>query len=141
MIKYKLTCENCRLSFDSWFASSKEYEKLKKRKLLDCSNCNSRNIKKTLMAPKVLNRNIERSHNQIKKFKKINNKIKEYQNFIKKNFEYVGNNFTHEARSVYYDNKKRVKGIYGNASLKDIRELKEEGINTQVVPWVDDKSN
>ena len=141
MIKYKLTCENCRLSFDSWFASSKEYEKLKKRKLLDCSNCNSRNIKKTLMAPKVLNKNIERSHNQIKKFKKINNKIKEYQNFIKKNFEYVGNNFTQEATPVYYDNKKRVKGIYGNASLKDIRELKEEGINTQVVPWVDDKSN
>ena len=141
MIKYKLICENCRLSFDSWFASSKEYEKLKKRKLLDCSNCNSRNIKKTLMAPKVLNRNIERSHNQIKKFKKINNKIKEYQNFIKKNFEYVGNNFTYEARSIYYDNKKGVKGIYGNASLKDIRELKEEGINTQVVPWVDDKSN
>ena len=141
MIKYKLICENCRLSFDSWFASSKEYEKLKKRKLLDCSNCNSRNIKKTLMAPKVLNKNIERSQNQIKKFKKINNKIKEYQNFIKKNFEYVGNNFTHEARSIYYDNKKRVKGIYGNVSLKDIRELKEEGINTQVVPWVDDKSN
>ena len=141
MIKYKLNCRNCELSFDSWFASSKEYEKLKKRKLLDCSNCNSRNIKKTLMAPKVLNRNIERSHNQIKKFKKINNKIKEYQNFIKKNFEYVGNNFTYEARSIYYDNKKRVKGIYGNASLKDIRELKEEGINTQVVPWVDDKSN
>ena len=141
MIKYKLTCENCRLSFDSWFASSKEYEKLKKRKLLDCSNCNSRNIKKTLMAPKVLNKNIERSHNQIKKFKKINNKIKEYQNFIKKNFEYVGNNFTYEARSIYYDNKKSVKGIYSSASLEDIRDLKEEGIHTQRVPWVDDKSN
>ena len=76
MIKYKLICENCRLSFDSWFASSKEYEKLKKRKLLDCSNCNSRNIKKTLMAPKVLNKNLERYHNQTKKFKKLITRLK-----------------------------------------------------------------
>ena len=30
MIKYKLNCKNCEFSFDSWFASSKEYEKLKK---------------------------------------------------------------------------------------------------------------
>ena len=28
MIKYKLSCKNCDLSFDSWFASSKEFEKL-----------------------------------------------------------------------------------------------------------------
>ena len=31
MIKYKLLCRNCDLSFDSWFSSSKEYEKLKKK--------------------------------------------------------------------------------------------------------------
>ena len=29
MIKYKLSCKNCKLIFDSWFASSKEYDKLK----------------------------------------------------------------------------------------------------------------
>ena len=28
MIKYSLVCKNCDLSFESWFASSKEYEKL-----------------------------------------------------------------------------------------------------------------
>ena len=31
MIKYKLNCKNCEISFDSWFASSQEYEKLKKK--------------------------------------------------------------------------------------------------------------
>ena len=30
MIKYLLNCKNCSLEFESWFASSKEYEKLKK---------------------------------------------------------------------------------------------------------------
>jgi hypothetical protein len=32
MIKYKLICNDCEIKFDSWFASSKEYEKLKKKK-------------------------------------------------------------------------------------------------------------
>ena len=31
MIKYRLTCKNCNVSFDSWFASSNEFEKLKKK--------------------------------------------------------------------------------------------------------------
>ena len=55
MIKYKLVCKNCDLLFDSWFASSKEFEKLKRKKLLNCHNCNSVQIEKTLMAPKLIN--------------------------------------------------------------------------------------
>ena len=31
MIKYKLACDDCELIFDSWFSSSEEYEKLKKK--------------------------------------------------------------------------------------------------------------
>ena len=31
MIKYKLECNDCELTFDSWFGSSKEYDKLKKK--------------------------------------------------------------------------------------------------------------
>ena len=37
MIKYKLICKDCELSFDSWFASSTEYEKLKKKKFFKLS--------------------------------------------------------------------------------------------------------
>ena len=55
MIKYKLICKECNNIFDSWFSNSKEYEKLKKRKYLNCHICGSRKIEKTLMAPNVLN--------------------------------------------------------------------------------------
>ena len=34
MIKYKLFCKECNIKFDSWFASSNEYEKLKKKNIL-----------------------------------------------------------------------------------------------------------
>ena len=56
MIKYKLICKSCEFSFDSWFSSSEEYEKLKKKNFLDCHNCNSKEVEKTLMAPKLINK-------------------------------------------------------------------------------------
>ena len=138
MIKYRLNCKDCDMSFDSWFASSKEFERLKKRKLLNCHNCNSSKVEKTIMSPQLINKSNEKLE---MKFKKINKKIQEYQNFIKKNFDYVGNNFAHEARSIHYSEKKKNKGIYGIASNNEIKELKEEGINTEIMPWFKDNNN
>ncbi len=138
MIKYRLNCNDCSMSFDSWFASSKEFERLKKKKLLNCHNCNSSKIEKTIMSPRLINKSNKK---QDLKFKKINKKIQEYQNFIKKNFDYVGSNFAHEARSIHYSEKKKNKGIYGTASNKDIKELKEEGIKAEIMPWFKDNNN
>ena len=77
----------------------------------------------------------------LNKDKEIRNKLKEYKKFIKNNLEYVGKNFAYEARTIHYNNKKSKKGIYGNASLKEIKELKEEGIQTETIPWINDKEN
>ena len=141
MIKYRLICKKCNFSFDSWFASSLEYEKLKKKDFLNCHNCNSKKVEKSLMAPKLINKNDSNTIDKSLKLKKINKKMREYQKFIKENFEYVGENFSYEARSIHYDNKKRKKGIYGSASTEELKELKEEGIETAVIPWIEDKNN
>jgi len=142
MIKYKLICKNCDISFDSWFASSKEFEKLKNKKLLTCHKCNSVQIEKTLMSPNVLNsKKIKIANSNERKYLRVKNKIKEYQKFIKNNFEYVGDNFTYEARSIHYNSKKNKKGIYGTASISEVKELKEEGIETELIPWIDEREN
>jgi len=142
MIKYRLICKNCDLSFDSWFTSSDEYEKLKKKNFLDCHKCSSNNVEKTLMAPKLMNKKkVLISEKDIKKFKVVKKTLSAYKKFIKKNFEYVGKNFAYEARSVHYNNKKNNKGIYGTATKSELKELKEEGINTQIIPWTEDKIN
>ena len=142
MIKYKLECNNCNETFDSWFASSKEYEKLKKKKFLTCHICNSQNVEKSLMAPKLINSKSKlKDNSNLIELKNIKKTIKNYQKFIKDNFKYVGENFAYEARSIHYDKKKKSKGIYGKASKKDLNELKEEGIDTQMIPWIEDKDN
>ena len=142
MIKYKLICKNCDYSFDSWFASSKEYEKLKRLKHLNCHSCNSLNVEKTLMSPNILN--VKKNNIKIlkdDKYIKIKNKLKEYQKFIKNNFEYVGENFAYEARSIHYNNKKKSKGIYGKVTVEEAKELKEEGIDTEIIPWINDNDH
>ncbi len=142
MIKYKLDCKGCKNQFESWFSSSREFEKIKKMKMLSCPNCKSLNVDKSLMSPNVLGATKKFEDIKISsENKKIKKKIAEYQKFIKKNFEYVGNNFAYKARSIYYEKKNPEKGIYGQASTKDIKELKEEGIETHQMPWFEDTND
>ena len=142
MIKYRLICNDCNLSFDSWFGSSKEYEKLKKKNFLICHSCNSTKIEKTLMSPQLIKK-VQDKHKDKRdvKLKEITEKIKKYQKFIRENFDYVGKNFAYKARSIHYDNKKKNKGIFGTTTNDELKELKEEGVNVEVIPWIEDKNN
>ena len=141
MIKYSLICKQCNVTFESWFSSSKEFENLKRKKLINCYSCNSLNVDKGLMAPRINKKNYNKDNKKLNRYKIIKKTIVEYQNFIKKNFEYVGENFAYEARAIHYNDKKSEKGIYGTVSKKDLEELSEEGIDTQTIPWVEDNSN
>ena len=93
------------------------------------------------MAPSIINNKKENKNLNLKKYSKIKNKLKEYKNFIKNNFEYVGDNFAYEARSIHYNNKKKNKRIYGNASTEDVKDLSDEGIETETIPWINDNEN
>ena len=92
------------------------------------------------MTPRLINKSKNLEHNNVN-HKQLNKKIKEYQKFIEENFEYVGKNFAYEARSIHYSNKKTDKGIYGIASSDELKELREEGLDAETIPWIEDKSN
>ena len=53
----------------------------------------------------------------------------------------MGDNFAHEARSIHYNNKKKSKGIYGTVTAEEAKELKEEGIDTEFIPWINESDN
>tara|TARA_B100000941_G_C28364304_1_gene478698 strand:+ start:333 stop:755 length:423 start_codon:yes stop_codon:yes gene_type:complete len=137
MIKYNLKCENNH-EFESWFLDSKEFEKLKEKKLLECIYCNSKKVKKSIMAPMIsLSENYNKDNKNIEAtIKDEREKLKKIRQYIEKNFEYVGSNFSKRVREIYYD-KKSKKKIYGTTSLKDREELSEEGIELFSIPWID----
>ena len=138
MIKYNLKCNNNH-EFESWFSESKEFERLKTKKLLECIYCNSKIIDKSIMAPMISvskNDSINKSEINNNILQKERNKLIKLRNFIEKNFEYVGKDFSKKVREIYHD-KENKKTIYGITSPEERKELKEEGIDLLSIPWLD----
>ena len=52
MIRYRLQC-NKKHEFEAWFGSSSAYDRQAKRGLVECPDCGSNKVTKTLMAPGV----------------------------------------------------------------------------------------
>ena len=136
MIKYNLKCENDH-EFESWFSNSTEFEKLNKKRFLECIYCNSKKISKSIMAPMISS-----SKNKTKDVEKINKNFKNEKNnllqlrkYIENNFQYVGTEFSKKVREIYYD-KKKGKAIYGTTTHEEREELAEEGIDLLSIPWV-----
>ena len=138
MIRYNLKCNNDH-EFESWFSDSKEFEKLNKKKMLECIYCSSKKISKSIMAPSIsgIKSDIRGELNDLEKFLKIEKrKLIQVRKYVEKNFEYVGKNFSQKVREIYYD-KKNKKTIYGKTTPKEKKELAEEGIDLLSIPWVD----
>ena len=137
MIKYNLECEYGHV-YESWFLSSTDYETLIKKKLINCVQCNSTVVRKTLMTP-----NLSGKSNKVKKNNKferiVRKELVKFRNYIEKNCKDVGDNFPREARSIHYD-KNSSKSIYGKATPEETEELLEEGIDVATIPWIKDEN-
>ena len=137
MIKYNLICER-EHEFESWFSNSREFEKLKKKKLLECIYCSSKKIEKSIMSPMISNSsNLDMPQNKFEKdLLKEKKHLQNIRKYIEKNYEFVGKNFSKKVREIFYD-KNSKKAIYGTTTLKEREELAEEGIDLLSIPWID----
>jgi len=140
MIKYLLKCKN-KHEFESWFSDSTEYDRLKKKNLIECIFCKSQEVNKSIMSPNIIGKKDEINTvfgNQ--DFIKIKKDLKKIKKFVKKNFEFVGERFPTKVREIYYDKNKN-KNIYGTVNSEERVELEEEGIELASIPWIKDKEN
>ena len=137
MIKYNLICER-EHEFESWFSNSREFEKLKKKELLECIFCSSKKIEKSIMSPMISNSNSlgAISNKFEKEILKEKQKLQQIRKYIEQNYEFVGKNFSKKVREIYYD-KKSKKTIYGTTTSKERQELAEEGIDLLSIPWIE----
>ncbi len=136
MIKYNLKCDNNH-EFESWFSDSNEFNKLNKKKLLECIYCSSRKIQKSIMSPMVSGTKLSEDKINLLDQKLLSEKdqLIKLREHIEKNFEFVGDKFSEKVRDLYYD-KDSKKSIYGTTTTEERKELEEEGIDLLSVPWV-----
>ena len=139
MIKYTLTCKKGH-QFESWFSNSDSFEDLKKKGHLECAVCSSKEIEKSLMAPRITSNGIKKKESLISAESALQKEIKVLKNKIKKTAIDVGENFPTEARAMHYGEKEE-KPIIGKTTLEEARDLAEEGIPFSPLPWNDDKVN
>ena len=152
MIKYALACEAGH-GFESWFRSSADYEKQRKRKLVECPVCGSAEVEKQIMRPSVARTDKGRSRAPAEAPEQaqpvammspqeqfLREKLKELRGHVTKNADYVGEKFPEMARQMHYDEIEQ-RSIYGEAKPDEVKELIEEGVGVQPLPVLPDDKN
>ena len=137
MIVFNLICSNCEYEFEGWFDNSSAFESQKKRKLINCPNCESYKIKKTLVAPNVGKKSNSKKTTNKKTIASNINKIKK---IVEENFDYVGDQFTEEAKKIKYGETED-RPIYGEATIEQTKELIDEDISITPLPFQSSKKN
>ena len=137
MIVFNLICSTCEYEFEGWFDNSSAFESQKKRKLINCPNCESSKIKKTLVAPNVGKKsNTKKTTNK----KTIASNINKMKKIVEDNFDYVGDQFTEEAKKIKYGETED-RPIYGEATIEQTKELIDEDISITPLPFQSSKKN
>jgi len=142
LIKYTLTCENAH-TFEGWFSTSADFDRQVESGFLTCPVCNSASISKSLMAPSVSTaRKKEAKREMVMDMarQEAMAKLKQAIAEIKASAEDVGEKFPEEARKIHYG-EADARGIIGQASLGEVRDLLEEGIEVAPLPVLPEDAN
>ena len=154
MIKYKLKCKSrfCvnEKEFDGWFQSIEAYENQKLKNLINCPICGSDNVVKLLTAPSLKTNKNKTSDIKDKQFKNskknetflgnvdtdnISTLLRTLKKEVQKNSTFVGNEFVSQVRSMK-EGKIKEKPIHGHGTNKEIKKLRDEGIDVINIPWI-----
>ncbi len=142
MIRYTLRCDH-EHEFEAWFRSGADYDRAANKGQNVCPVCGSATVEKALMAPAV---------SGTKKGEKMSlavpdprnaamrEAVREFRKKVTEGADYVGVKFAEEARKIHYE-EAEARGIYGEASLEEARELAEEGIGFHPLPPLPDDAN
>jgi|TARA_E500000178_G_C16827318_1_gene664385 hypothetical protein len=154
MIKYQLKCRSKICSdekeFDGWFKSIDAYEKQKLQRLINCPICGSDKVEKLLTTPSLKTNKNKTSDIKDKLFKNskknetflgnvdsdnISTLLRTLKKEVQKNSTFVGNEFVSQVRSMK-EGKIKEKPIHGHGTNKEIKELRDEGIDVINIPWI-----
>jgi hypothetical protein len=123
MIVFDLQCGGDCGTFEAWFRSTADYEEQRAGGLVQCPVCQSANIDKAPMAPRVPRKG---SDNPIAKLAAI-------QAEMLKDSRWVGDQFTETARAMHCGEIESAQ-VHGNATLEQAQSLADDGIPIAPLP-------
>ena len=139
MIRFDLRCRKGHL-FEAWFRDGATADRQIAGRKLACPTCGGARVEKAPMAPRIGRGQKEtaapaETKEVAAKSVMLRKELAELRAKVEANCDYVGDRFAEEARKIHYG-ETDPRGIYGETSDAQARELTEEGIEFRRIPWV-----
>lgn len=137
MIVYNLRCRNSH-EFEGWFRDSAAFDAQAKAGRVVCPVCESKSVEKAIMSPAVAGaKKPVAVAGESKKMRQFMTGLRKY---VQENADYVGPKFAEEARKIHYGESEE-RHIYGEATLKEAKDLLDEGVDVSPLPPDLDSAN
>lgn len=139
MIVFDLRCQGGHV-FEGWFADAAAFAAQRAQALVACPYCNSSLVERVLSAPRLNAKSNQRidapatvAVGESQDAKALMAALLAVQAKVEATFEDVGANFASEARAIA-EGDAAARGIYGVASLDEVRALADDGIPVAPLP-------
>jgi hypothetical protein len=133
MIRYALACDQSH-EFEGWFGSSTDFDDQQGRGVIRCPVCNTAGVRKQIMAPAVAGTKKKAATDATAKPQQMMMEaMGRLRQHVEENFDDVGDAFAKEARAIH-EGRAEDRGIYGQASPKEVRDLVEDGVPVAPLP-------
>jgi hypothetical protein len=131
MILFTLRCANDH-EFEAWFRDSDGFAQQHGAGEIACPLCGNTAVEKAVMAPRLAR---SRDTTPAATMRQMRHALVEMRRQIEANCDYVGPRFAEEARRIHYG-ETDPRGIYGEATDTESRELADEGVKFGQIPWL-----
>lgn len=131
MIRYALACSGGH-EFEGWFSTSSDYDDQSQRGLVACPVCDTREVKKQIMAPSVAGR-AGQALAPAARHSMMMEAMGRLRAHVTASFDNVGPRFAEEARAIH-EGRSEERGIYGEASAEQVRDLVSDGVPVAPLP-------
>jgi hypothetical protein len=137
MVIYNLLCKK-KHTFEGWFPSFEDFQKQAEKKLISCPSCGTTKVEKvphacavhvkkeqpSVPAKKQPQAPAPATQPSAAEFKEMVIRVHHY---VKENYEDVGSRFAEEAKQIHKGEAEE-RPIHGTATLKEAKELADEGV-------------
>jgi hypothetical protein len=137
VIRYALLCEH-EHEFEGWFGASGDFDDQQARGLVECPVCASKAVRKAIMAPAVAgtrrrDQDPAPAQTQAQSHTMMMEAMGRIRRHVEETFDDVGGAFATEARAIH-EGRSEDRGIYGQATAAEVRELVEDGVPIAPLP-------
>lgn len=141
MIRYRLSCDQGH-EFEAWFRNSAVYDEQRAADQVECPECGSADISKTLMTPGIPSKGGTASSESESSDAAgvVTDMARKLRAHVEANADYVGDRFAEEARKIHYE-EVEPRGIYGEATVEEAVDLRDEGVEVHPLPASPDDKN